>query len=120
MKNLKLHSSLNNGAVQIKRKPVGNWLAILITRCQAVYRFYRAKKIFFILVNQKSHFGFTRMILYLSSMIQRVLQAEITKLLKSFPAVCILGPRQVGKTTLATTIATTFKNPHSTSILKTL
>jgi uncharacterized protein len=44
-------------------------------------------------------------------MIQRSLQAEITKLLKSFPAVCILGPRQVGKTTLAKTIAATFKKP---------
>ena len=44
-------------------------------------------------------------------MIQRALQAEITKLLKSFPAVCILGPRQVGKTTLAKTIAATFKKP---------
>ena len=44
-------------------------------------------------------------------MIQRALQAEITKLLKSFPAVCILGPRQVGKTTLAKTIAASFKKP---------
>jgi len=44
-------------------------------------------------------------------MIQRTLQAEIAKLLKSFPAVCILGPRQVGKTTLAKTIAATFKKP---------
>lgn len=44
-------------------------------------------------------------------MIQRLLQAEITRLLKSFPAVCILGPRQVGKTTLAKIIAATFKKP---------
>ncbi len=42
-------------------------------------------------------------------MIQRILQTEITKLLKTFPAVCILGPRQVGKTTLGKTIAATFK-----------
>jgi uncharacterized protein len=49
------------------------------------------------------------MILYLSGMITRLLQAEISKLLKTFPAVCILGPRQVGKTTLAKTIAASFK-----------
>ncbi|MBO9617824.1 MAG: ATP-binding protein [Niabella sp.] len=34
-------------------------------------------------------------------MIQRKLEAAILKLLKQFPAVAILGPRQVGKTTLA-------------------
>lgn len=34
-------------------------------------------------------------------MIQRKLEAEILRLLKQFPAVAILGPRQVGKTTLA-------------------
>ena len=44
-------------------------------------------------------------------MIQRLLQGEIARLLKAFPAVCILGPRQVGKTTLAKTIAATFKKP---------
>lgn len=44
-------------------------------------------------------------------MINRHLQVEITKLMKGFPAVCILGPRQVGKTTLAKTIAATFKKP---------
>jgi uncharacterized protein len=42
-------------------------------------------------------------------MITRTLQADISRLLKAFPAVCILGPRQVGKTTLAKTLATTFK-----------
>ncbi len=42
-------------------------------------------------------------------MITRTLQAGISKLLKAFPAVCILGPRQVGKTTLAKTLAGTFK-----------
>ena len=64
-----------------------------------------------ILENQKCNFGFSRIILYLSSMIARLLQPEILKLLKAFPAVCILGPRQVGKTTLAKTIAATFKKP---------
>ncbi len=44
-------------------------------------------------------------------MIPRLLQTEISKLLKAFPAVCILGPRQVGKTTLAKTIAARFKKP---------
>lgn len=44
-------------------------------------------------------------------MVQRLIQTEIIKLLKGFPAVCILGPRQVGKTTLAKTIAGTFKKP---------
>ncbi len=42
-------------------------------------------------------------------MITRTLQADISRLLKAFPAVCILGPRQVGKTTLAKTLAATFK-----------
>lgn len=42
-------------------------------------------------------------------MITRTLQADISRLLKAFPAVCILGPRQVGKTTLAKTLAGTFK-----------
>lgn len=32
-------------------------------------------------------------------MIKRLLQKELTGLLKQFPAVAILGPRQVGKTT---------------------
>ncbi|MBC7888501.1 MAG: ATP-binding protein [Ferruginibacter sp.] len=44
-------------------------------------------------------------------MIHRLLQAEISKLLQRFPVVCILGPRQVGKTTLAKSIAATFKKP---------
>ena len=34
-------------------------------------------------------------------MLQRILHTHISKLLKQFPAVAILGPRQVGKTTLA-------------------
>jgi len=42
---------------------------------------------------------------YICAMIQRKLEAEIRKLLKQFPAVAILGPRQVGKTTLAKLIA---------------
>lgn len=44
-------------------------------------------------------------------MIERQLNADITRLLKGFPAICILGPRQVGKTTLAKQIATTFSKP---------
>ncbi|MFA5806299.1 MAG: hypothetical protein WC879_16830 [Melioribacteraceae bacterium] len=34
-------------------------------------------------------------------MIKRIIQKEIEKSLKTFPVVGILGPRQVGKTTLA-------------------
>ena len=44
-------------------------------------------------------------------MIQRFLQKEITALLKQFPAVAILGARQVGKTTLAKQIAAQQKRP---------
>jgi predicted AAA+ superfamily ATPase len=44
-------------------------------------------------------------------MIQRRAQAEIMALLEEFPAVGILGPRQVGKTTLAVEIAKSF-NPE--------
>src|ERR1700761_1749313 len=38
-------------------------------------------------------------------MIQRRAQSEIARLLEEFPAVGVLGPRQVGKTTLAEEIA---------------
>lgn len=38
-------------------------------------------------------------------MIKRQLQAQISRLMKQFPATAILGPRQVGKTTLARQIA---------------
>ncbi|SEN40025.1 hypothetical protein SAMN05216436_115126 [bacterium A37T11] len=34
-------------------------------------------------------------------MIQRTLATKITQLLEEFPAVGLLGPRQIGKTTLA-------------------
>ena len=44
-------------------------------------------------------------------MIQRQLQKEILRLMKQFPAVAILGARQVGKTTLAKEIAATQKRP---------
>lgn len=42
-------------------------------------------------------------------MIKRKLQAKIVNLLKQFPAVAILGPRQAGKTTLAKHIAASRK-----------
>jgi len=38
-------------------------------------------------------------------MIKRQVQAEISQLLEEFPTVGVLGPRQVGKTTLAEEIA---------------
>jgi uncharacterized protein len=41
--------------------------------------------------------------------LQRTLHTHISKLLKQFPAVAILGPRQVGKTTLAKQLAATAK-----------
>lgn len=45
-------------------------------------------------------------------MIVREAQVEIAQLLEEFPAVAVLGPRQVGKTTLAETIATSISpNP---------
>lgn len=44
-------------------------------------------------------------------MIQRQLQKEITTLMKQYPAVAILGARQVGKTTLAKQIAASQKKP---------
>jgi uncharacterized protein len=44
-------------------------------------------------------------------MIKREAQSEIVRLLEEFPAVGILGPRQVGKTTLAEEIATSI-NPE--------
>jgi predicted AAA+ superfamily ATPase len=44
-------------------------------------------------------------------MITREAQIEIAQLLDEFPAVAVLGPRQVGKTTLAEEIATSI-SPH--------
>ena len=44
-------------------------------------------------------------------MIKRLAQPEIAELLEEFPAVAILGPRQVGKTTLAEEIAASM-NPE--------
>lgn len=38
---------------------------------------------------------------YLYGMIKRQLQSQISRMMKQFPATAILGPRQVGKTTLA-------------------
>ena len=46
-------------------------------------------------------------------MIQRALQPGIEKFLKAFPAIAVLGPRQVGKTTLVKLIA---KNAKQKSI----
>ena len=40
-------------------------------------------------------------------MITRLLQARLEQRLRHFPAVALLGPRQVGKTTLARACATT-------------
>ncbi len=48
---------------------------------------------------------------YFWGMIERALQGEIGKLMKQFPAVAILGARQVGKTTLAKSIASQQKRP---------
>lgn len=47
-------------------------------------------------------FGVT---IYLYDMIKRLLQTKLTGLLKQFPAIAILGPRQAGKTTLAKQMA---------------
>lgn len=41
-------------------------------------------------------------------MIKRKIEIELLELLEEFPAVGLLGPRQVGKTTLAETVATSF------------
>lgn len=49
--------------------------------------------------------------LYLYEVIQRILHTEISQLLKQFPAVAIVGPRQVGKTTLVRQIVATTKKP---------
>ena len=38
---------------------------------------------------------------YTDSMIERKLTAELLRLLREYPVVSILGPRQAGKTTLA-------------------
>ena len=42
-------------------------------------------------------------------MIKRKSEPEIIQLLQEFPAVAILGPRQVGKTTIALEIASSLK-----------
>jgi AAA+ ATPase superfamily predicted ATPase len=44
-------------------------------------------------------------------MIQRLLEFKVEKSLKRSPAVAILGPRQVGKTTLAKKISGNTRNP---------
>src|SRR6185437_244164 len=45
----------------------------------------------------------------IARMIKRQAQAEITELLEEFPAVGVLGPRQIGKTTLAEAVAASIK-----------
>lgn len=45
-------------------------------------------------------------------MIKRIAQSEILLLLKEFPAVAVLGPRQVGKTTLAIEISNLAESGH--------
>ena len=44
-------------------------------------------------------------------MIKRLLEKRLLQLVRNFPAVCVLGPRQVGKTTLIKQIALTVKKP---------
>ena len=64
-----------------------------------------------ILENQKCHFRFSRIITYICTVIERKLNTEVRSLLKQFPAVAILGARQVGKTTMAKEIASVQKKP---------
>jgi predicted AAA+ superfamily ATPase len=44
-------------------------------------------------------------------MIKRGIEKKLLQLLKHFPAICLLGPRQVGKTTLAKRLAAILKKP---------
>ncbi|MCA4895419.1 MAG: ATP-binding protein [Cytophagales bacterium] len=44
-------------------------------------------------------------------MIKRKLEKQLLQLIKHFPAVCVLGPRQVGKTTLVKRLALIVKKP---------
>ena len=43
-------------------------------------------------------------------MIERISEIKIKELLKGFPCVALVGPRQVGKTTLAKQIQKTYKS----------
>ena len=58
--------------------------------------------------------------IYLYEMIRRLLGNKLTGLLKQFPAVVILGPRQVGKTTLAKQFAAVKRRKHFISTWKNL
>jgi len=44
-------------------------------------------------------------------MVKRILEKRLRQLMRQFPAVCVLGPRQVGKTTLVKQLALTQKKP---------
>lgn len=51
-------------------------------------------------------------ILYFCSMIKRFAENKIKELINNFPCVAIIGPRQVGKTTLAKQIIASLKNEY--------
>ena len=54
---------------------------------------------------KNNHLVIQTLSVIIARMIKRLAETEIGQLLREFPAVGVLGPRQVGKTTLATTIA---------------
>ena len=54
-------------------------------------------------------FGIYKGSYYICCMINRSLQPQILKFAKAFPALVLLGPRQVGKTTLAKLVANAMK-----------
>jgi uncharacterized protein len=61
------------------------------------------------LENLKCKFKFSSIFCYICNMFSRNLETHIAQLLKVTPAVAILGPRQVGKTTLAKQLAKSIK-----------
>ena len=52
----------------------------------------------------KLYFKFTAMVIYMY--IKRTIEKKLLELFSNFPAIAILGPRQVGKTTLAKEVMT--------------